>query len=63
MFFVVSQTSFEKSEDEILSESEDENFLIKVLKPKQPECPRCWRHAEEIETEGKLCSRCEDAVL
>ncbi len=70
MYFVVSGIILESSNDEILSELDDENlselddenFLIQVLKPKQSECPRCWRHTEDIEHEGDLCSRCNDAV-
>jgi isoleucyl-tRNA synthetase len=62
LFFVVSQVSFANEKLEILSELETEKFFIKVYKPLEKECPRCWRHTKENTEEGKLCTRCEEAV-
>ncbi|EMK01015.1 MULTISPECIES: isoleucine--tRNA ligase [unclassified Leptospira] len=61
LIFTVSQVGFEKSDRELLSEYSDEHFSVRVLKPKEEECPRCWRHPAE-ERQNGLCKRCAAAV-
>ncbi|GBF49681.1 isoleucyl-tRNA synthetase [Leptospira ryugenii] len=63
LFFVVSQVELgSKTEGEALSELGTDKVKIRVLKPKQAECPRCWRHTRDIQKEGDLCKRCEEAI-
>lgn len=61
LIFTVSQVGFEKTDREQLSEYSDEHFSVRVLKPKEEECPRCWRHPAE-ERQNGLCKRCAAAV-
>jgi isoleucyl-tRNA synthetase len=61
MYFVVSQVD-KNSTEEILSEVDTKNFTVKILKPTESECPRCWRHTRDIKTSGDLCSRCKEAI-
>ncbi|TGN03317.1 isoleucine--tRNA ligase [Leptospira dzoumogneensis] len=61
LIFTVSQVGFEKSDREQLSEYSDEHFSVRVVKPKEEECPRCWRHPAEERHNG-LCKRCAAAV-
>ncbi|MDZ4725672.1 MAG: isoleucine--tRNA ligase [Leptospira sp.] len=63
LFFVVSQVDFsELSRENELSVVTTEKFKIQVVKPIEPECPRCWRHTIEIKNEGDLCNRCQGAI-
>jgi isoleucyl-tRNA synthetase len=63
LFFVVSQVDLEtKPSVEDLSSISSGSYAIQVLKPVEPECPRCWRHTREIQAEGELCLRCEEAI-
>jgi isoleucyl-tRNA synthetase len=65
LFYVVSQVEFEpignSVEHTLLSSAENEEFLIEVTLPANPECPRCWRHTRDIH-KGGLCERCKAAV-
>ncbi len=65
LFYVVSQVEFEpignSVEHTLLSSAENEEFLIEVTLPANPECPRCWRHTRDIH-KGGLCERCKGAV-
>ncbi|TGJ98896.1 isoleucine--tRNA ligase [Leptospira langatensis] len=61
LVFTVSQVGFDKSDRELLSEYSDEKFFVRVVKPKDEECPRCWRHPAEERKNG-LCKRCAEAV-
>ncbi|MBM9502463.1 isoleucine--tRNA ligase [Leptospira sp. 201903071] len=62
LLFVVSQVHEANPKLEVLSSHENEKFSVKILKPSQGECPRCWRHTEDIEKEGDLCGRCKSVV-
>ncbi|EMO54951.1 isoleucine--tRNA ligase [Leptospira noguchii] len=62
ILFVVSQVHEKNPGLDVLSFYENEKFSVKVLKPIQTECPRCWRHTEDIFKEGDLCSRCKSVV-
>jgi isoleucyl-tRNA synthetase len=63
LFFVVSQVEQTASEaSEALATLASEHYKIQVLKPHEPECPRCWRHTREIKKEGDLCTRCAEAI-
>ncbi|UZN06722.1 isoleucine--tRNA ligase [Leptospira santarosai] len=62
LLFVVSQIHKKNPGMEVLSSHENEKFSVKVLKPVQTECPRCWRHTEDIFKEGDLCGRCKSVV-
>ncbi|MFB5649534.1 isoleucine--tRNA ligase [Leptospira wolffii] len=61
LIFTVSQVGFDKTDREILSEFSDEKFSVRVVRPSDPECPRCWRHPAEDRKDG-LCKRCAEAV-
>ncbi|EQA46222.1 isoleucine--tRNA ligase [Leptospira broomii serovar Hurstbridge str. 5399] len=61
LIFTVSQVRFDKTDREILAEHSDEEFAVRIVKPKEGECPRCWRHPAE-ERKGELCLRCAEAV-
>jgi isoleucyl-tRNA synthetase len=65
LFYVVSQVEFEpignSVEHTLLSSAENEEFLIEVTLPANPECPRCWRHTRDIH-KGGLCERCKAAI-
>ncbi|WP_411822108.1 isoleucine--tRNA ligase [Leptospira sp. 'Mane'] len=62
--FVVSQVDLKNSssDEEELAKHSTELYDIQVLKPKEGECPRCWRHTRDIGKEGDLCKRCKDAI-
>lgn len=62
ILFVVSQVHEKNPGLDVLSFYENEKFSVKVLKPVQVECPRCWRHTEDISKEGDLCGRCKSVV-
>ncbi|TGN17593.1 isoleucine--tRNA ligase [Leptospira idonii] len=64
LVFVVSQVEIEKenSSEEELSSHKGEHYTIQVLKPKEHECPRCWRHTRDNHKEGELCGRCKEVV-
>ncbi|XDD49462.1 isoleucine--tRNA ligase [Leptospira sp. WS92.C1] len=62
ILFVVSQVHEINPSLEVLSFHESEKFSVKVLKPTQGECPRCWRHTEDISKDGDLCGRCKSVV-
>ncbi|EQA38378.1 isoleucine--tRNA ligase [Leptospira inadai serovar Lyme str. 10] len=61
LIFTVSQVRFDQTEREILAEHSDEEFAVRIVRPKEGECPRCWRHPAE-ERKGELCLRCAEAV-
>ncbi|EPG76460.1 isoleucine--tRNA ligase [Leptospira fainei serovar Hurstbridge str. BUT 6] len=61
LIFTVSQVRFDKTEREILAEHSNEEFAVRIVKPNESECPRCWRHPAE-ERKGELCLRCSEAV-
>lgn len=62
MIFTVSQVRFKQTEGaDVLSSREENGIKVNILYPKNPECPRCWRHTADT-SEGKLCKRCEEAV-
>ncbi|TGN14073.1 isoleucine--tRNA ligase [Leptospira ilyithenensis] len=62
--FVVSQVDLKNSpsDEEELAKLGTDLYDIRVLKPKEGECPRCWRHTQDIHKEGDLCKRCKDAI-
>ncbi|TGK28959.1 isoleucine--tRNA ligase [Leptospira gomenensis] len=60
LLFVVSQIHENNPGLEVLSSYENETFSVKVLKPSQGECPRCWRHTAP--KDGDLCERCKHVV-
>ncbi|MDV6235675.1 isoleucine--tRNA ligase [Leptospira ellisii] len=62
LLFVVSQVHEKNPGMEVLSSHENEKFSVKVLKPIQGECPRCWRHTEDVSKDGDLCGRCKSVV-
>ncbi len=61
LFFVVSQVEFGSTSDSV-SSIQDEDKTIYVTIPQESECPRCWRHTRDIQTEGHLCKRCNEAI-
>ncbi|MCB1177857.1 MAG: isoleucine--tRNA ligase, partial [Leptospiraceae bacterium] len=61
LLFVVSQVEFGKIENSLSTISEQE-IIVSVIVPKESECPRCWRHTKDIQSEGQLCKRCADAI-
>jgi isoleucyl-tRNA synthetase len=61
LFFVVSQVEFGSTSD-FVSSIKDKEKSIYVAIPKESECPRCWRHTRDIQTEGALCKRCNEAI-
>lgn len=62
LLFVVSQIHEKNPGMEVLSSHENEKFSVKVLKPVQGECLRCWRHTEDISEKDDLCGRCKSVV-
>ncbi|PJZ69358.1 isoleucine--tRNA ligase [Leptospira perolatii] len=61
LIFTVSQVTFDPDAREQLSEYSDDTYKIRVLKPLDSECPRCWRHPKE-ERIRELCIRCSEAI-
>ncbi|MDX1958834.1 MAG: isoleucine--tRNA ligase [Leptospiraceae bacterium] len=61
-YLVVSQVEREERQEEPISTFSENEFTVKVYKPKESSCPRCWRHTRENTVENKLCNRCEGAV-
>ncbi len=42
--------------------NESEGYNIYIKKTKYIKCPRCWQFAEEINTDGELCTRCKETL-
>ncbi len=67
LYLVVSQVEIDALNSshpaEVISEFKSESYQVMVTLPKEPECPRCWRHTIEMgEPDRNLCHRCESVV-
>ncbi|TGK06362.1 isoleucine--tRNA ligase [Leptospira fletcheri] len=61
LIFTVSQVRFDSTNREVLAEHDNSGFQVRIVKPTEGECPRCWRRPAEPRQDG-LCVRCSEAI-
>ncbi len=61
---IVSQVEIrsESPPEGAVRNSENSGLAVKVMRAEGGKCPRCWNYHLSVNTEGKLCVRCQEVI-